>query len=61
MQQYIRNEYEKLASQELKFSLIDEAKALKGKCAIDEVYDYYYLCDILIADIYLEHNNYDEP
>ena len=61
MEPYIRNEYNRLSNKEYKFSLIDEVKRLKEACVKEENYEYYYLCDSLIADIYLEHNNLDEP
>ena len=61
MEPYIRNEYIRLSNKEYKFSLIDEVKRLKEACIKEENYEYYYLCDSLIIDIYLEHNNLEEP
>ena len=57
MDPYIRNEYQRLSNKEYKFSLIDEVKRLKEACIKEENYEYFYLCDALIVDIYLEHQN----
>ena len=58
--EYIKKEYERLASKELKFSLIEDVKRLREHAINMQVLEYYFLCNILIADIYLEHNNYQE-
>ena len=60
MDPYIRNEYQRLSNKEYKFSLIDEVKRLKEACIKEENYEYFYLCDALIVDIYIEHQNLDE-
>ena len=61
MELYIRNEYQRLSNKELEFSLIEDVKRLKEACLKEELYDYYYLCDSLICDVYLEHNCLEEP
>ena len=60
MDPYIKNEYNRLSNKEYKFTLIDEVKRLKEACIKEENFEYYYLCDSLIVDVYLEHNNLDE-
>lgn len=59
--EFIKSEYNRLASKEFKFTLIEEVKRLRELAIKKQSDEYYYLCNILVADIYLEHNNYEEP
>lgn len=59
--EFIKSEYNRLSSKEYKFTLIEEVKRLRELALSKQSDEYYYLCNILIADIYLEHNNFEEP
>ena len=56
----LKNEYNRLSQMEMKFSLIDDVKKLREEALKKQSLEYYYLCNILISDIHLEHNNYEE-
>ena len=56
----LKNEYNRLSQMEMKFSLIDDVKKLREEALKKQSLEYYYLSNILISDIHLEHNNYEE-
>ncbi len=56
----IRERYQELLGKEYKFDLIDEVVDLKTQCIKEQNKEYYFLCNLLIIDIYIEHQNFDE-
>ena len=56
----IKQQFEILLDKEYKFSLINEVNALKEQCILENNTEYYNKCNLLISDIYIEHQNFDE-
>ncbi len=56
----IREKYQELLTKEYSYSLINEVNELKSQCVREQNKEYYFLCDILLIDIYIEHQNLEE-
>ena len=56
----IREQYELLLNKEYKFSLINEVNSLKDECIKQNNQEYIYKCNLLISDIYIDHDNKEE-
>lgn len=56
----IKEKYNELLDKEYKFSLINEINTLKEQCIIENNTEYLFKCNILISDIYIEHQNFNE-
>ncbi len=56
----IKEQYDILLDKEYKFSLLNEINELKEQCVLENNTEYMYKCDLLISDIYIEHQNYNE-
>ena len=55
----IKQQFEILLDKEYKFSLINEVNALKEQCILENNTEYYNKCNLLISDIYIEHQNFE--
>ena len=56
----IKERYEKLVSSTNNTSTIDEIKQLKIDCSKAMNYEYFYYCDLLLADLYTDNGNIDD-
>lgn len=56
----IKEKYNELLEKEYKFSLINEINVLKEQCIIENNTEYLFKCNLLISDIYIEHQNFNE-
>lgn len=56
----IKERYNELLEKEYKFSLINEINVLKEQCIIENNTEYLFKCNLLISDIYIEHQNFNE-
>lgn len=56
----IRDKYNLLANQPFSSELVTQVKELRDQCIITQNREYFYLCNLLLVDIYLDANNYDE-
>ncbi len=56
----IKEIYNQLLEKEYKFSLINEINVLKEQCIIENNTEYLFKCNILISDIYIEYQNFNE-
>ena len=56
----IKQQYEILLEKEYKFSLISEINSLKDQCILENNTEYLFKCTLLISDVYIEHQNFDE-
>lgn len=56
----IKEQFEVLELQEYKFSLINEINSLKEQCVLEKNTEYLYKCILLISDVYIEHQNFDD-
>ena len=56
----IKEKYNELLDCEYKFSLINEINVLKEQCIIENNTEFLFKCNLLISDIYIEHQNFNE-
>lgn len=57
----IKEKYQQLLKNENKtLYLIDKVKTLRDQCVMEQNNEYFYLCNLLIVDIYIDNNEYDE-
>lgn len=56
----IREKYNILSAQKYDDKLIDRIKILRDQCLLEQNKEYFYLCNLLIIDIYIEKNDLDE-
>lgn len=56
----IREEFEILSQKEYSFSLINEIVGLKSKCVQQSNMEFFYKCNLLISDIYIDQQNNQE-